>query len=94
MCVSDIGANLTDGMYQGEYHGSQKHPPDLGAVLERSWGAGLTHIIVTGGSLRDAAEAIKMAKTDGRLLDRLFFSRQPKNSSSFWPKNSRFQKIF
>lgn len=68
MKFADIGANLTDGMYQGEYHGSKKHSPDLGDVLERSWSAGLTHIIVTGGSLEDAANAIKMANTDDRLL--------------------------
>ena len=51
--VADIGANLTDGMYRGEYHGgSKKHEPDLEDVLERSWKEGLTHIIVTGGSVR------------------------------------------
>jgi hypothetical protein len=25
----DIGANLTDVMYQGVYNGSSRHPPDL-----------------------------------------------------------------
>jgi len=65
----DIGANLTDGMYRGEYHGgSKKHEPDLGDVLERSWKEGLTHIIVTGGSVSDAKEAIQLAKTDNRLF--------------------------
>ena len=35
----DIGANLVDGMYKGIYpggSGSQKHPADLQAVLQRS----------------------------------------------------------
>ncbi len=25
----DIGANMTDVMYQGVYNGSSRHPPDL-----------------------------------------------------------------
>ncbi|CAG7720761.1 unnamed protein product, partial [Allacma fusca] len=29
----DIGANLTDDMYQGMYNGSKKHEPDLDRVL-------------------------------------------------------------
>ena len=48
----DIGANLLDGMYQGNYHGNNKHVPDLDAVLKRAWSNGLTHIIVTAGNLK------------------------------------------
>lgn len=33
----DIGANLTDGMFQGDYHGKSYHDPDLADVLQRGW---------------------------------------------------------
>lgn len=46
---SDIGANLTDGMYKGLYNGSKRHEPDLPFVLKRAWEAGLKHIVITGG---------------------------------------------
>ena len=29
----DIGANLTDGMYQGDYNGSNRHAADLEVVV-------------------------------------------------------------
>lgn len=62
---SDIGANLTDGMFQGIYNGSQKHPDDLDIVLERAWTSGLDKIIVTVGSINDHADAVKLVKKDG-----------------------------
>jgi len=39
----DIGVNLTDGMFQGRYHGSETpyHSPDLDEVLSRAWSAGV-----------------------------------------------------
>lgn len=40
MTHADIGANLTDSMFQGEYHGKSYHAPDLDAVLQRAWAAG------------------------------------------------------
>ncbi len=58
-------------MYQGEYHGSKKHEPDLDAVLERSWKHGLEKMIITGGSFNDAKSAIAMAKTDGNWKQNL-----------------------
>jgi len=56
---------LTDTQYQGLYHGSKKHEPDLDDVLERGWAVGLQKIVITGGSLEDAKNAIELAKTDG-----------------------------
>ena len=42
----DIGANLLDEVYSGKYHGgSQKHEPDLEAVLERASKAGVEKVI-------------------------------------------------
>ena len=63
---SDIGANLTDPMYSGLYHGSQKHPADLDAVLERAWSHGMKKMMVTGGSLDDSTKALELAKKHGR----------------------------
>ena len=40
----DIGANLTDSMYQGVYHGSTKHRPDLSKVINRAVDAGLDKV--------------------------------------------------
>ncbi|XP_050352675.1 deoxyribonuclease TATDN1 [Nymphalis io] len=64
----DIGANLTDEMYQGIYHGSKKHEPDLDKVLKRSWSAGMDKMIITGGSLVDSKKAIELSRTDSRLF--------------------------
>ncbi|XP_055531776.1 deoxyribonuclease TATDN1 [Wyeomyia smithii] len=64
----DIGANLTDTMFQGIYNGSSKHQPDLGNVLERSWAAGLQKIIVTCGSVSDYEPALQIVNQDERLF--------------------------
>lgn len=64
----DIGANLTDLMYEGEYHGKKKHSKDLSAVLDRAFGNGVERLIVTGGSLEESRKAIELAKTDERLF--------------------------
>lgn len=64
----DIGANLTDEMYQGVYHQSKKHEPDLDTVLARSWDNGLVKLILTGGSVSDAKAALDLAQSDPRLF--------------------------
>ncbi|KAJ8958633.1 hypothetical protein NQ318_016358 [Aromia moschata] len=63
----DIGANLTDAMYSGIYNGGKKHEPDLQHVLKRSWDAGLSKIIITGGNLEESKKALELANTDDRL---------------------------
>lgn len=55
-------------MYQGIYHGSKKHEPDLDVVLARSWSAGLDKMIITGGSLTDSRKAIELARSDCKSL--------------------------
>ena len=59
----DIGANLTDTMYSGEYNGSSKHPPDLESVLQRARTAGVVKMMVTGGNLEESRRAIQLAKS-------------------------------
>eukprot|EP00752_Nemacystus_decipiens_P005363 g4864.t1 len=64
----DIGANLLDDVFQGRYHGgSQKHEPDLDAVLERATAAGVEKMIVTAGTLEESREALKLAKAHPNL---------------------------
>ncbi len=41
----DIGVNLTDPMFQGEYHGKACHPPDYDAVLQRAMAAGVERLL-------------------------------------------------
>ncbi|KAG2435241.1 hypothetical protein HXX76_007319 [Chlamydomonas incerta] len=64
----DIGANLLDDMYSGQYHDKPYHTPDLPAVLERAWAAGLQKLMITAGSLKEARAALELAKTDDRLF--------------------------
>ena len=52
-------------MYQGLYHGSRKHEPDLSDVLGRAFDNGVQRVVVTGGSLEDSQKALELAKTDG-----------------------------
>lgn len=52
-------------MYKGVYNGSTKHEGDLQQVLKRSWDAGLEKIIITGGSLEESQNALKIADLDG-----------------------------
>jgi TatD DNase family protein len=59
----DIGANLTDPMYNGIYHGSKKHEPDLKDVLERARENGVDKIIITGGSVEDSKQALELARS-------------------------------
>ena len=65
---ADIGANLLDDMYQGEYHEKQYHPPDMDAVLGRAWAAGMDRMMVTAGSLAEARKAIDFCSRDPARL--------------------------
>lgn len=69
ICTSDIGANLTDGMFKGIYNGSSKHPPDLDIVLQRAWRHELQKIIVTVGCQEDYKDALEIVCRDGNLVN-------------------------
>ena len=61
VAVAGHQINLTDPMFTGEYRGKQKHPSDLNAVLDRGRVAGMERMIITAGSLDDAAAALELA---------------------------------
>jgi TatD DNase family protein len=58
----DIGANLLDSMFEGEYRGKQAHPSDVDAVLARAADAGVERLIVTAGSLEESKAAIRFVR--------------------------------
>ncbi|XP_071836811.1 deoxyribonuclease TATDN1-like isoform X1 [Apostichopus japonicus] len=64
----DIGANLTDKVFRGLYHGSQKHQDDFHDVLERACDVGVQKVFITGGSLTDSKAALELANTNGLLF--------------------------
>ncbi len=63
----DIGANLLDPMFEGIYHGSKKHAPDLQLVLHRAGLVGVEHVMVTAGSLDEAKAAVEFVGPNVRL---------------------------
>jgi len=64
----DIGANLLDPMYSGEYRGKRRHTGDLDSVLQRAWSNKLDRIIITGGTLEESRKGLNLSKTDSRLF--------------------------
>ncbi|KAJ1914417.1 hypothetical protein H4219_004797 [Mycoemilia scoparia] len=64
--VIDIGANLADGVFFGNYRGKQAHPDDFEQILQRSKDAGIVAMMVTGTNLKESQEAIELCrKHDG-----------------------------
>ncbi|BFZ16559.1 hypothetical protein BsWGS_19597 [Bradybaena similaris] len=64
----DIGANLTDPVYRGRYHGKQAHEDDFQQVLKRAKENGVQKIIVTGGSLEESKAALSLTKSSDDLF--------------------------
>lgn len=57
----DIGSNLGDPVFRGEYHGKQAHPNDFDQILVRARAAGVLKQILTGDCLSGSREVRALA---------------------------------
>ncbi|CAG9804555.1 unnamed protein product [Chironomus riparius] len=64
----NIGANLTDEVFDGRYNGTRKHDSDRQQVLDKAWNIGVEKIILTVGSILECAPAFKIVDNDDRLF--------------------------
>ncbi|KAI1171147.1 TatD family hydrolase [Nemania sp. FL0916] len=58
----DIGINLADPIFRGIYHGKERHPDDLSAVVSRAQEVGCQKLIITGSDFTSSRHALEIAK--------------------------------
>ncbi|KKK14685.1 deoxyribonuclease Tat-D [Aspergillus rambellii] len=58
----DIGINLSDPVFQGNYHGKQVHDSDLDDIIQRARDVGCEKFMVTGSDLKESKHAIELAQ--------------------------------
>ncbi|KAI1388590.1 uncharacterized protein F4822DRAFT_429207 [Hypoxylon trugodes] len=58
----DIGINLADPIFRGQYHGTQRHPNDLSAVISRAREVGCHKLIITGSDFTTSRHALQIAE--------------------------------
>lgn len=63
LCFVDIGANLLDERFtDGIYYGKVRHEPDWDQVLQRALDNGVTHMILTAGTLQESRRALDLVR--------------------------------
>lgn len=68
----DIGANLLDSVYLGEYNGKKHHETDLDSIFQRAKSVGVEKIIVTAGTQKESEDAIAFTRTWGTSMPGLY----------------------
>jgi TatD DNase family protein len=56
-----IGINLSDPMFRGQYHGKQSHEDDVEDVIQRAKDIGCSKFMVTGSDLEESKHAVQIA---------------------------------
>ena len=61
--LCDIGANILDEMFYGEYNNKQQHESDVNHVIERAQSLGVCSMIFTGHSVKISADTLSLCMT-------------------------------
>ncbi|KAK4940108.1 hypothetical protein LTR10_019737 [Elasticomyces elasticus] len=59
---ADVGVNLGDPVFRGEYHGKKAHEDDLDDVVQRALDVGCTKLMITGSNLKESRHAVELAE--------------------------------
>lgn len=59
----DVGVNITDSMFNGDYHGRNHHRNDILDVLQKSFKHHVNDILLTGSSLDESKRTIDIIKS-------------------------------
>lgn len=57
-----VGINLGDPVFRGQYHGKQAHEDDLDDVVQRALDVGCAKMMITGSNLQESHHAVEIAK--------------------------------
>lgn len=60
--MRQVGINLTDATFRGEYYGKQQHQDDTEHVIQRAVDLGCGKFMVTGTDLEESKKAIALAE--------------------------------
>ncbi|EAU34598.1 conserved hypothetical protein [Aspergillus terreus NIH2624] len=58
----DIGINLSDPVFRGNYHGKQVHDDDMDDIVERAREVGCQKFMVTGSDLVESQRAVEISQ--------------------------------
>ncbi|BCR85142.1 3'-5'-exodeoxyribonuclease [Aspergillus chevalieri] len=58
----DIGINLTDPVFRGEYHGRQVHDSDMDDIIQRARDVGCKKFMVTGSDLEESRRVMDLSR--------------------------------
>lgn len=58
----DIGINLGDPVFRGEYNGKQVHEDDMADIIQRARDVGCEKFMVTGSDLEESRRAVQIAR--------------------------------
>ncbi|KAI8959985.1 hypothetical protein F5Y11DRAFT_349915 [Daldinia sp. FL1419] len=76
----DIGINLADPIFRGQYHGTQRHPDDLSAVVSRAREVGCHKLIITGSDFTSSRHALEIAKEYRELFANCLMNYEPEEA--------------
>jgi len=62
LILDQIGINLSDPVFRGEYHGRQVHDSDMDDIIQRARDIGCEKFMVTGSDLEESRRVMELSR--------------------------------